>query len=344
MNELEQVTGKHKGKYILIFIVASAIASLFFIFLDDPDWRWILSAYFYTFALWEGNHRFSIYAIKKYPGFEEVRKRLAITILFIFVYTLLICLIWEGLLFQYQITLRKFGGIYIFSVMITVLISAIIGAISYFDLFRRSIEEKEAIKRSQMESELNLLTSQVNPHFLFNSLNTLISLIPEDGKLAIRFTQKLSEVYRYSLQGKKKDLVTLEEELSMMESYIFLMKIRYGDNLIVHRNIPPSALQFKLPVLTLQLVIENAIKHNVISLSKPLTISISVRDDLIEIRNNKNQKQSEEPGTGTGLENIKKRYTLYTEKDFYIRNETEFFVIGIPLIQVLQYEGTDHRR
>lgn len=344
MNEREPNPGKHTVKYFIIFLVASGIASLFLIFLDRPDWRLLLSAYFYTFAFWLGNHRFYEFAVKKYPGFHEVRKRLAITILFILVYTLVVCLFWEGLVFQYQITFRKFIGIYIFSVLITVLISAINGAISYFELFKKSIEEKEAIKRSQIETELNVLTSQVNPHFLFNSLNTLMSLIPENSDLAVQFTQKLSEVYRYSLQGNRKDLVTLQEEIDMMEKYVFLMKIRFGENLAVYREIPNQALEFKLPVLTLQLIIENAVKHNVVSSARPLAIRIAYRDEAIEIRNNRNPKQEREPGTGTGLENIRKRYALYTDREIRITSSPDDFAIEIPLIRVLEYEGTDHRR
>jgi LytS/YehU family sensor histidine kinase len=226
---------------------------------------------------------------------------------------------------------------------VTVLISSLNAAVGFFNLFKKSIREREAIKRSQVETELNVLSSQVNPHFLFNSLNTLMSIIPENPDLAIAFTQNLSDVYRYSLQGRKRDLVTLEEELTMAGSYIFLMRIRYGENLIVEKNVPQKYKSMRLPVLSLQLIIENAVKHNVISQQKPLTIRMRAIDHFFEIWNNKNRKQDNEPGTGTGLENIRRRYALFTDQELIIEDKENYFSIKIPLMEVMKYEGTDHR-
>ncbi len=338
----EEHIGSQKGRFVAIFLVATAIASLFFVFFDDPDWRLILSAYYYTFVLWEGNYRFFFFAIRRYPRFDQVKIRLGVTILFILIYSLVVSIVWEGIMFQFQITLRKFFAIYLFGVGVTALISSINGAASYFILFRQSIEEKEAIKRSNIESELNALTSQVNPHFLFNSLNALMSLIQENQELAIRFTQKLSDVYRYTLQGEKRDLVSLKEELVMVENYIFLMQIRFGENLKIRQEIPNEAMALKLPVLTLQLIIENAVKHNAVSRTKPLTIRISVDEHCLEVWNNRNIKKEGEPGTGTGLDNIRKRYALYTGDQVQVRDEKDFFSIRVPLIKVKQYEGADH--
>jgi LytS/YehU family sensor histidine kinase len=342
MRRIENNTGRNKGMYVAIFIVATFIASLLFIFFDNPDWRWVLSAYFYTFAFWLGNYGFSIYLTGKLPRLKDARKRLFYSIIFVIIYTLFVVLIWEGIMFQYHISLRKFIAIYFFSVGVTVLISSLNAAVEFFNLFKKSIEEKEAIKRSQVETELNVLSSQVNPHFLFNSLNTLMSIIPENSDLAITFTQKLSDVYRYSLQGRKRDLVTLGEELKMAESYIFLMRIRYGQNLIVEEDIPEKYLSMKLPVLSLQLIIENAVKHNAVSMNKPLTIRMRAFGHFFEVWNNKNHKQEKEPGTGTGLDNIRRRYALYSDQELIVENDPNYFLIKIPLMEVLKYEGTDH--
>jgi LytS/YehU family sensor histidine kinase len=193
-----------------------------------------------------------------------------------------------------------------------------------------------------MDNEIKVLTSQVNPHFLFNSLNTLITLIPEDKETAIRFTQKLSDVYRYVLQGKNKDLISLEEEISFLENYIFLLKIRYGSNLIIEKKVEPEALLRQLPVLSSQLIIENAIKHNTISASKPLRIGITANQNWLTIVNNRNEKLVAEPGTGTGLENIRKRYALYSNDDIQVEDTREYFSVRIPLLKVARYESIDH--
>ena len=134
-----------------------------------------------------------------------------------------------------------------------------------------SIQEKEEVRRAQLHSELEGLRNQVNPHFLFNSLNTLMNIVAEDQKLAISFLKKLSKVYRYVLDNRREQLIPLSTEMEFMESYVFLQKERFQNNLMIEMNIPPDCLKLQIIPLAMQILFENAIKHNVISKSRPLT-------------------------------------------------------------------------
>lgn len=177
------------------------------------------------------------------------------------------------------------------------------------------------------------LQNQLNPHFLFNSLNTLIAEIEYDPKNAIDFTRKLSDVYRYVLQCQHKPLVTLEEELEFMKSYIFLHQVRLGDYISVDCQIGEEYKVALLPPLTLQLLVENVIKHNSISASKPVYISIYVEAKHLVVSNTIHAKKSQTP-SGTGLQNLANRYLLILNEEIEILKTDELFTIKLPL----QYE------
>lgn len=214
---------------------------------------------------------------------------------------------------------------------------ALIGIIAYF--FSRFLTETERKNEILLENEhlksenllvqLSSLKNQLNPHFLFNSLNTLSWLINEDKEKSQRYLQKLSQVLRYSLSMQEQSLVPLKEELTLVDSYIFLLQIRFGNNLQIIKNI--EEVQFKIPPLSLQLLIENAIKHNVISTASPLSIWIELRDNMLIIRNTHKPKPNSE-GTGIGLVNLNERFKILASQEVEIeQNEKEFKVV-LPLI------------
>jgi len=214
---------------------------------------------------------------------------------------------------------------------------ALIGIIAYF--FSRFLTETERKNEILLENEhlksenllvqLSSLKNQLNPHFLFNSLNTLSWLINEDKEKSQRYLQKLSQVLRYSLSMQEQSLVPLKEELTLVDSYIFLLQIRFGNNLQIIKNI--EEVQFKIPPLSLQLLIENAIKHNVISTASPLSIWIELRDNVLIVRNTHKPKPNSE-GTGIGLVNLNERFKILASREVEIeQNEKEFKVV-LPLI------------
>jgi sensor histidine kinase YesM len=191
--------------------------------------------------------------------------------------------------------------------------------------------ENEQLKHENVLNQLNSLKSQLNPHFLFNSLNTLSWLINEDKERSQLYLQKLSQVLRYSLSMQEQSLVSLNEELALMDSYIFLLQMRFNDNLKIIKDIH-DADKFKIPPHSLQLLIENAIKHNIISSNMPLTICITVNSIARSISiSNSIKLKAHSSGTGIGLINLSERFKILIGKDIEISQNSEFTVI-LPLI------------
>jgi LytS/YehU family sensor histidine kinase len=172
------------------------------------------------------------------------------------------------------------------------------------------LQQREVLAREKVQSQFDTLRNQVNPHFLFNSFNTLISIISTDSKAAVGYVEKLSDYFRIVLQQRDKDVITVKEELELVKNYLYLQKQRFGDNLEIDIQLPDQIKQSVLPPLTFQLLVENAIKHNVISKNKPLRIQITLNGEYIQISNNIQEKLSKEPSTGIGLPNIRHRYKI----------------------------------
>ena len=190
--------------------------------------------------------------------------------------------------------------------------------------------ESETLKKETSEAQYEALRKQINPHFLFNSFNVLSSVIETDQKLAVHFVEQLSKVYRYLLKTQDLKVVPLEEELDFIESYIFLLRIRFGDNLQFEKNI--SALENNIPPSTLQLLIENAIKHNEVSKQNPLTILLERSNGTLIVKNNKNPKAKKEASEMVGLANIKKRYQLLGAIPPAIEDNAEEYIVKLSLI------------
>lgn len=191
-------------------------------------------------------------------------------------------------------------------------------------------EEKEKLKQQNLQNELAALKNQINPHFLFNSLNSLNSMIREN-KEATTFVNKLSHMYRYILQSGQQDLVVLKEELKFIDSYIFLIKARYRDRFSISIEIEESYYSYQIPVLTLQLLIENAVKHNEISADKPLNVRVYVENERLIVENKIQPRTTFVDSTGQGLINIEKRYQLLKGKSIHISNENDIFRVQLPL-------------
>lgn len=209
---------------------------------------------------------------------------------------------------------------------------------------KQTIElEVEKLKTESLNSQFESLKNQMSPHFLFNSLTALNNLVEEDPKTATTYINRLSQVLRYSLQSNKKQTVTVSEEIEFIDSYLFLLKIRYGDNLSIKTKIDENYFYYRIPPLTLQILIENAVKHNEISKSNPLLITVHSSDDeRILVINKIQEKLTPEEGNGIGLYNLSKLFFLLGKEISIVDNKNEFRV-EIPLIKPNNYEGTDYR-
>lgn len=228
-------------------------------------------------------------------------------------------------------------AVFFASFSITFFILSLYETMYFFDLWKIGLVENEKLKTANTKAQLAVLKNQVNPHFLFNSLNTLASVIPEDPKLAVVFVEKLSAVYRYVLEIKNKELIHLKEELQCIESFEFLLKIRFGDKLIINKAIDRRYHTKYIIPMSLQMLIENAVKHNIVSSRHPLIININLVNDTIIVSNKINLKQQVHDSTKTGLDNIKKRYNIITNKEVVWDDKDGFFEVKIPIVEIENY-------
>lgn len=203
--------------------------------------------------------------------------------------------------------------------------------------------ENQQLKLENILSQYESLKSQLNPHMLFNSLNTLRSLIREEPVKAQNYTQELSNVLRYMLQVNDSQRTTLAEELEFINGYTFLLEMRYEDNLAFGIETDKRFNNYLLPPMSLQVLIENAVKHNEISDRHPLKVSVTTTEDaVLHVSNPIQPKLTSSSGTGIGLDNLIKRYRLLFDKDITIDNTENIFCVSIPLINPAKYENTDN--
>lgn len=192
--------------------------------------------------------------------------------------------------------------------------------------------ENQQLRAEIIESQYEALKSQLNPHMLFNSLNTLSALIRESSGKAQDYLQEVSRVLRYTLQDNTSHSVTLKEELEFVRSYVYLLQMRYEDNLTFDIQVPPGVCGRKVPPMAVQMLVENAVKHNEISNRKPLCVSIRSNGTTLTVSNPYQPRLNMGTGTGIGLDNLQKRYRLLFQKDIQIQKDGQTFAVTIPLI------------
>lgn len=274
---------------------------------------------------------------RKLPWLHFPLKRLIVQTLVTIGFSLtiiVITIVLNGLFSHEQITSGYFldRGYFMMKIAFSFIFVGSLGsnAILFFKNWKEAAVQQEKLKRQQLALQYETLKGQVSPHFLFNNLNSLTSLISTNPDKAIDFVKKLSEVYRYVLDQKDQELVDLATELKFVESYVFLQKIRFESNLDVQIQVNPQ--NFKVIPLSVQMLVENAIKHNEISNRKPLQIKIFSTDDNCLIVENQLQKKSGSEGSGSGIQNIRERYEFFTNKKVVIFESLDRYLISIPLL------------
>ncbi|ALR30656.1 histidine kinase [Chryseobacterium sp. IHB B 17019] len=192
--------------------------------------------------------------------------------------------------------------------------------------------ELEKVKSDNLGAQYELLKQQINPHFLFNSLNTLKSMAETNDSETVDFIMKLSDFYRFTLESRKLDLITVQEEMKIVDSYLFLQKARFGEGITFTNELNSEVLKTLIPPFTLQLLVENCIKHNIVSQSKPLHIKIYNSENKIIIENPVQKKMVTEDSLGVGLDNVKMRYKHLLEQEIEINSDEKIFQIKLPFI------------
>lgn len=342
MNSLGKKILSHVIQSIGIFLIG-CVSSLFLCndCISNYNIRWPIVLYvgFIWVILWKGNEWVSHFPDRYISWLERPFARLIVGLSSHIVFTL-IAITSIQICFDYVMTdtvvainLEEIIEYSIPSVVITLIILTVMTAIKFFYSWRNLAVRHEKLKTEALASRFAVLKNQVNPHFLFNSLNVLTGLVYKDADLSAKFINKLAEVYRYVLDVQDKELVPLTEELDFVKSFVFLQKIRFGKFLKVALDISNIKDIFIAP-LTLQMLIENAIKHNIISEEFPLDITIRIQKDFIVVKNPLQLKSTISDKQGIGLNNIINRYKYLTDTPVEIIQEENTFIVKIPLVRL----------
>ncbi len=336
-------------KFSIRFVVVVIVYSLVKLTMDHEIKRldnigvfYFVSAFFLFMYTWETNDWLIRLYLKKKNIDLTLHSGLKILMLNMLITLPVIALVYYLGIFEFNLHCLKDqndlwlrfridffrAGVFAFSVIV-------------FNLFYFTLTHKKELdhKMNLLKQELAVanfqsLKDQISPHFLFNSLNTLTSLMYDDRDLAADYVNRLASCYRYILDNQNVDIISLKKELNFLDAFIFMMKIRHADALFIDVTIDDEiSKQHKIPTLALQMLLENALKHNSYSNLQPLRISINNNTNKsITIKNNLQLRSNAEASTGLGINNIKKRYAYYTSKEVDILQTTEFYSITIPLL------------
>lgn len=274
---------------------------------------------------------------KRISWVDQPILRLTVGMVAMIIYTvfafglILVCTIWYYYGDSPAVTLARLGfENYLVSILITLIISMFLHGRSFYLNWKEALFREEKLKNETLKTKFESLRNQVNPHFLFNSLNVLSGLVYEDQSKAVEFIRKLSEVYRYVLDKRDDELVSLDDELKFLKNYAYLQQIRFGDNLQVDIRRSGDGM---VPPVAMQLLLENAIKHNIVSEAKPLTVKVDIANGQIKIANNIQEKLSKD-STGIGLSNLRERYKFLSDQTIQINNDGHTFEVILPLLKI----------
>ena len=291
-----------------------------------------------TIYIWEGNRILDLYIAQR--NFRQFWK----SVIFQFGGSLFITFVLSLVLGSFTAFLTLSGPwqhwilplklLLMFSLRTNLFLNTIHLIFVYHQKLKKSREELEIYKRISSQAQLQSLKNQVNPHFLFNNLSVLSALIPTDAKASVEFVRQFSRVYRYVLKSHEMELIELSEELGFIEAYLYLLKTRFESGISIKVNVPPSCLSSYIVPISIQMLVENTVKHNIVSRNKPLKIEITSSDGKsVTVRNNYQPKMvEEEESTKTGLRSIARRYEFLGYHSIKVHQTEEHFSVTIPLI------------
>lgn len=296
-----------------------------------------LASLIFTFCLWEGN-RAIVYRMRRiFPSYDKTGRRIIFQSFFSLAFTGMTVVVlppYIDLLFGVNVCAQQPTHIFFLICLIpTFFLTSIYESAYFFAAWKKDMQRSEALARENIQSQFDALKSQLDPHFLFNSLNTLAALIDETNVSALTYLDQFSDVYRYVLLSKDKTTVPLQEELAFLDAYLYLNKTRFRENLQIQNELSADCLQHHVAPLSLQMLVENAIKHNVVSKEKPLHIRLFHESpDTVTVQNNVQEKSVWEKSTKVGIQNIINRYKFLNDRQIEILNQDGFFTVKLPLL------------
>lgn len=338
-----------KRKEIITMFWISFIVSMFFFFAFTGEKNlenFVLTIFIsllYTFVLGGGNGLLNSFLNKKFPWSEETSKRAVISIISVIIVNIILvyfCNYINFVLIQNAATTEEyFSGKYNFANWFTINIALLVSAFLHAKNFMQELKKtsrKEVVEQKLIAKSANAqfesLKNQLDPHFLFNSLNVLSSLIDENPNQAQKFTASMSKIYRYVLEQKDKELVTVEDEIEFAKTYCDLLKTRFEDSVDFIFDVKQEGYRKYVVPLSLQLLLENCIKHNFATSSKPLVIRIFSENDILCIENNLQVREQIKESSGIGLANIVQRYSLLTKRNVFIEKSDDYFKVKLPML------------
>ncbi len=277
--------------------------------------------------------------LNRYPEYSQTFKRISLELLgFVAIMVAAIPILFYGYddigIQGMPVKLGNYPWVLVAGACCNLLATSFNEGAAFFEKWREMVDESDQLKRENLQSQLEGLKGQVNPHFLFNSLNSLSSLISVDPEQAEKFLDEMSKVYRYLLRTNEEGLTTLESEMQFIHSYFHLLKTRYGDGLEMETRINEKYSEYQVPPLTLQMLVENAVKHNMILKDSPLHILImTTNSGKLVVTNNLQRKDRMVSSNKVGLTNIVKKYRLMKKEEISVRDDGKEFAVVVPLIQ-----------
>jgi two-component system, LytTR family, sensor kinase len=347
----------NKYRYAFIALLSvytylnTAFCQIYYYFSIEIAWYYAFSVIFsISLITWEGSRLIETFFLKTpAPERRESHKGL---LLFFFAGTAIsmaaavIAVIVMGVLIMGEPLKSQFIPFKLtitYATLANLLFHLVNAAYHYLKQYKTKELEAEELKRINMQAQLQAVNNQINPHFLFNNLNVLSGLVLTDPKEANRFTEAFSQVYRYILSAQDKELVAVNDELDFIQPYLFLLQKRFPGGLKVNMDVSADAKKQYMVPAALQMLIENAIKHNIASSSKPLSIEIYANGtSTLRVKNNLQPKITKEPSSSIGLQNINQRYGLLFDKEITVENDEKYFAVTLPLISISKQKINSH--
>lgn len=337
------------GKFLKVFKISVIITLILVLFrLLFADWDTISMyrelqyagiSFIYAFVLTAVNAYYNDYISTVYSWEKQTQRRLWIGAIGSIILTVLAFAVvrWFTEVVLFGMQFERFIATeeleyYLVAMVVTLIVSLFLHAFYFYKALQDTKVKEQKIIAGSASAKFDALKNQLDPHFLFNSLNVLTSLIEEDQVQAQKFTTSLSKVYRYVLEQKSKNLISVDEELQFARTYVRLLKMRFEDSIVF--EIPENSKdpEAKIVPLSLQLLLENAVKHNVVTATKPLHIKIYEEDGYLYVTNNLQEKQVVKKSSGVGLQNIRQRYAILTKKEMQIFKTNNEFKVRLPML------------
>jgi len=307
------------------------------------EWKlWVygyLLIYAIGYASWRMHYQYDHFLQTKFPGIEHTRQRalykLLIYVLIMSPSVLLIIFVFHYFhVGGYSIEHGDITNALLVGLTTNVVFETLYEVVYIIEKYKETAVEAQLLEHMHLRQEFDNLQQKVNPHFLFNCFNTLSSLISEDKQQANKFLNELSKVYRYLLQNNEDGMSTVESEMKFIQSYFQLIGTRYGDGVRMSLQIEKKYYPYFVPSLSLQLLVENAVKHNIVSKQSPLAIEIfTTEGKQLVVNNNLNRKTLKEKSTRIGLQNIESKYRLMNQDGFQVVNDEKNFMVILPMLK-----------